>query len=89
MQDPTWQKSKAGQLCSKHSNWSKDDCDKLAANKIWVGMTYDMLVMEYGKPNSINPSNYGSGIKMQYCWDNRHPGCFYDDNNDGIIDAYN
>ena len=52
-------------------------------------MTYDMLVFKYGKPDSANPSNYGSGNQMQYCWNNYHPSCFYDDNGDGKIDSYN
>ena len=89
MQDPTWQKSKAGQLCSKHPTWTKSDCDSLANNKIWVGMTYEMLVAQHGKPKSANPSNYGTVTHWQYCWDNNSPNCFYDDNDDGIIDSYN
>ena len=87
--DPTWQKTKAGQICAKHTDWSKDDCDHLADNKIWIGMTYDMLVFKYGKPDSANPSNYGSGNQMQYCWNNYHPSCYYDNNGDGKIDSYN
>jgi len=82
-------KTKAGQICLKHPTWTKDDCTGVADKKIWVGMKYEMLVEEIGKPDHSNLSNYGSGSRYQYCWDNKNPNCFYDDNNDGIIDAYN
>ena len=84
-----WESSKAGQICKAHPEWSKNDCERLANNKIWIGMSYDMLVYKRGKPNSANPSNYGSGTEWQWCWTYRTPSCFYDDNDDGIIDSYN
>ena len=85
-----WEKTKAGQICKAHYGWSKTDCERVADGKIWVGMSYDMLVKVYGKkPNSANPSNYGSGTEWQWCWYNYTPSCFYDNNDDGLIDAYN
>ena len=48
-----------------------------------------MLVAAYGKPNHINPSNYGSETQYQYCWTYKRPSCFYDNDDDGAIDAYN
>ncbi len=83
-------KSPAGKICKQHPSWSQEDCTRIANHKIWVGMSYEMLVLEYGRPNHINPSNYGRGTQYQYCWDNyTPPNCFYDNNGDGIIDAYN
>ena len=87
--DAEWKKTKAGQICSKNPTWTKDDCNKLAENKIWIGMSYDMLVFQRGKPSSINPSNYGGATKYQYCWNNYTPSCFYDENEDKIMDAFN
>ncbi len=84
-----WKTTPAGKLCTKHPTWTKGDCDKLIAGKIWIGMTYEMLVYSYGKPDSINPSNYGSGTKYQYCWNDYTPSCYYDNDNDDVIDAYN
>lgn len=85
-----WKGTPAGKLCAKHSSWTKEDCDKLIADKIWIGMTYDMLIYSHGgKPNTTNPSNYGGGIKYQYCWSDYTPSCYYDNNDDGVIDAYN
>lgn len=78
-----------GRVCKAHPEWSKEDCELLAQKKYWIGMSYDMLVYIIGKPDSINPSNYGSGVKYQYCWTDRRPSCFYDRNNDGLIDSYN
>lgn len=84
-----WDKSKAGQLCKKHSDWSKEDCEKLADNKIWIGMSLDMLKEKRGLPDSANPSNYGSGTDWQWCWHDYSPSCFYDHDEDGLVDSYN
>jgi len=84
-----WESSAAGKICKTHPEWSKEDCERLANNKIWIGMTYDMLVYRRGNPDSKNVSNVGYGNQYQYCWWDRTPSCFYDDNSDGIIDAYN
>jgi len=83
-----WEQSKAGQICIKHPKWTKEDCTNLADNKIWIGMSYDMLVYKRGKPNSANPSNYGLGTEWQWCWHDYTPSCFYGDD-DGIVDSYN
>lgn len=88
--EEAWQKSKAGKICKAHPDWVRYDCDNLANGKIWIGMSYDMVVYLMGKPDSKNVSNYGSGIKYQYCWyDYSSPNCFYDDDNDGLMDSYN
>jgi len=84
-----WEKTKAGQLCKKHPEWLKSECEDVANNRIWIGMTLDMLKVNRGLPDSANPSNYGSGTQWQWCWFNYTPSCFYDNNNDGVIDSYN
>lgn len=56
---------------------------------IWIGMPITGVIYQRGNPNSINVSNYGGGIRKQYCWHNYYPGYFYDDNDDGLVDAYN
>lgn len=88
-EEKIWEQSKAGRLCKEHTGWTKEECQNLADNKIWIGMTYDMLVALRGKPNSANPSNYGYGMRWQWCWHYHTPSCFYDDNDDGIVDSYN
>lgn len=85
-----WKETPSGQLCAKHPTWQKEDCDKLVAGNVWVGMTYDMLLYNAKRePDTINPSNYGGKTKYQYCWTGSSPSCFYDNDDDGIIDAYN
>ena len=84
-----FEKSPAGKLCRKHSTWEKDDCIRVADDKIWIGMSLDMLIEENGQPTTKNLSNYGSGSRYQYCWRGISPNCYYDNNDDGIIDAYN
>lgn len=84
-----WEASKAGKICKKNPEWSKNDCEKLANNKIWIGMSISMLKELRGLPNSANPSDYGFGKQWQWCWYDYAPSCFYDDNDDGLIDSYN
>lgn len=82
-------KTKAGQICKAHPEWTRDDCEKLAEGKVWIGMSAAMLVYERGKADRVNKSNYGSGDVYQACWDDYTPSCFYDNDNDGLADAYN
>lgn len=79
----------AGKICKAHPEWSKEECQNLSEDFIWIGMEYDMLVYKRGRPNHINPSNYGRGTRYQYCWSDYTPSCFYDNNDDGLIDSYN
>jgi hypothetical protein len=84
-----WEASKAGKICKAHPEWSKTDCEGIADSMVWVGMSYDMLVYMWGKPSHATPSNYGSGTQWQWCWLYNSPSCFYDKNNDGLVDSYN
>jgi hypothetical protein len=83
-----WNNSKAGKLQKKYPNWTNEECENVANNKIWIGMSIEMLKCERGNPNSANPSNYGDGVQWQWCWDNYTPSCFYGGDN-GIITSYN
>ena len=83
-----YERTKAGKLCKAHPLWTKEECQNIADNKYWIGMTIDMLKEERGTPNSANPSNYGYGTSWQWCWWDYTPSCFYGENN-GIITSYN
>jgi len=83
-----WDKTKAGKIQKEHPKWSKEDCEKVANNIIWIGMSIEMLYCERGSPNSANPSDYGDGVQWQWCWSYKHPSCFYG-GEDGIITSYN
>lgn len=83
-------KTKAGKIYKKHPEWSKRDCERLADGSIWIGMHINMLKYRMGKPNSANPSNYGNGVtQWQWCWSDWTPSCYYDNDDDGLIDSYN
>jgi hypothetical protein len=82
-----WENSKYGKLQKKHPEWSDEECINVIDNKIWIGMSLEMLKYQRGNPNRANPSNYGNGVKWQWCWDDYTPSCFY--GQDGIITAYN
>lgn len=84
-----WKLTPAGKLCEAHKSWRKEECESLIKNEVWVGMSYDMLVYKRGKADSVNPSDYGGGVQYQYCWHDYTPSCFYDHNNDEIMDSYN
>ena len=86
--DITWSSAQARQICASHPDWTQSDCERLAENRIWIGMHYDMLIYLRGKPNAANPSNYGYGTEWQWCWYDYTPSCFYGEN-DGIVDSYN
>ncbi len=84
-----WEKTKAGQICKNHSEWQREDCEKIADGKIWIGMSIFMVVETRGNPTSVNVSNYGQGDQRQYCWYRYNPSCFYDKNEDNLVDSYN
>lgn len=84
-----WEATEAGQICLRHSTWSKEDCQSIADDEYWIGMSIGMLKELRGTPNSASPSNYGNGMEWQWCWWDKTPNCFYDRDNDGLIDSYN
>ena len=86
--DAAFKKTKAGKIQAKHSDWTKEDCEKLARKEIWIGMSIDQVVYLRGRPNSRNDSNYGTGNKYQYGWDGYNPQFFYC-GEDAIVTAYN
>jgi hypothetical protein len=89
-EEEAYAKSPAGKICNKHPEWTKDDCESIAKHEVWIGMTLDMLKAQRGLPDNVNKSNYGSGIRYQWCWTNNDYSseCFYG-GADGIITSYN
>lgn len=88
-EDKKFYATKAGKIHKKHPEWSRDECKKLANREIWIGMHLDMLKYMHGLPDAANESNYGNGSQWQWCWYDLSPSCYYDRDNDGLIDAYN
>ena len=88
-EERAWNNTKAGRLCNAHPTWAKQECKYVAEGRYWIGMSLDMLKTLRGSPDAANPSNYGSGVQWQYCWYDYTPSCFYDENDDGLMDKYN
>ncbi|WP_310378220.1 zinc-ribbon domain-containing protein [Flavobacterium sp.] len=88
IEEANFKKTKAGKIQKKHPEWSREDCERIANKKIWIGMNYDMLLYLRGKPNDVNTSDYGNGPEYQCCWDDYDPSCFYMKSDD-IITSYN
>ncbi len=80
--------TKPGEIHKKHPDWSKDDCQRVVDRRVWIGMEYEMLLIERGLPNHIHTSNYGTGSEYQACWNDYNPSCFYF-KSDHIITSYN
>ena len=66
----------------------EETAESIKKKQVWIGMTYEMLVYERGKPDNINRSNYGHGEQYQACWMDWRPMCFYFDDSH-VITAYN
>lgn len=88
IEEEKFSKTKAGKIHKKHPEWSKEDCINISKNRIWIGMHYDMLVYQRGRPNNVNTSNYGHGPQYQACWHDYEASCFYFDESQ-IITSYN
>lgn len=88
-EDRKFYATKAGRIYKKHPEWSKSACERLANNEVWIGMHLEMLHYLRGLPDAANESNYGNGSQWQWCWYELSPSCFYDRDNDLIVDAYN
>src|ERR1035441_5810580 len=87
-EEAAYSNSRAGRLCAKHPDWTRDDCESLANRRIWIGMTLEMLKTNRRRPDHATPSNYGNGTSWQWCWDDYTPSCFYGED-DEINTAYN
>ncbi|HRY59782.1 MAG TPA: hypothetical protein P5096_00115 [Patescibacteria group bacterium] len=90
-EEKAYEATPEGQKCkSAHPDWTKKICEDVAKQNVWIGMTYEMLVASAGRePDSAKPSNYGSGTQWQWCYHGKTTMCFYDNDGDKKIDAYN
>jgi amino acid transporter len=61
-----WERSKAGQICKEYPVWTKVECQNIADEKIWIGMTKDQATESWGKPHEINRTVYSSGVHEQW-----------------------
>lgn len=48
--------------------WNKEDCEKIAERKIWIGMSKDQLILSWGLPDDQNNTVGSWGINSQWVY---------------------
>lgn len=56
----------------QHKNWDKKAWDAIKNCKIYIGMTQEMLLMSWGKPEDINKSVGSWGVHEQWVYGNTY-----------------
>jgi hypothetical protein len=51
-----------------HPTWSQHDCELVAAGKVTLGMTQEMVLAGWGRPNDINRSVGAWGVHEQWVY---------------------
>jgi hypothetical protein len=87
-QERDWRNTIPGMIQKSHPSWSKEDCIRLARGDSWKGMHFDMLVYQRNQPDFKKLIKTGKGKATQWCWKKWTPSCFYDFNNDGLVDLF-
>ncbi|MBM4399250.1 MAG: hypothetical protein FJ041_02815 [Candidatus Cloacimonetes bacterium] len=55
-------------LYSKHPQWSKEDCLKIANRKIWTGMTKEQLLAAWGRPKAVDKTYHINSVMEQWAY---------------------
>lgn len=53
--------------------WSEEECQKIAEQKIWLGMSRDQLVLSWGVPKDTNDTVASWGVHSQWVYDDFGP----------------
>lgn len=54
--------------------------DKILQGKIWIGMTKEMAIDSWGKPDHINKDTNAYGIKEQWIYENQNTYMYFENN---------
>lgn len=57
--------------------WGKDDCEKIAEMKIWIGMSETQLNLAWGNPNDKNNTTNQFGASSQWVYGDPIYGASY------------
>jgi hypothetical protein len=76
--DPSWLKTKAGQIWKKHQDWRPGVCETLAAGSVQIGMTADQVRVGWGPPERVNGSLHGISRHEQWVWGSNQHAYFED-----------
>lgn len=63
---------KAHKIFQKHPTWGKDKCITIASGKVSMGMTTDMVVEAWGRPEDINRTVGSWGVHEQWVYSNNY-----------------
>ena len=54
--------------CTKHPEWSLEDCQTIDQQKVQIGMTAEQVRLSWGKPKKINTTTYSGGEREQWVY---------------------
>ena len=60
--------TKPGKVCKAHPEWSKSDCETIAAGKVHVGMSTVQAKASWGTPDDINRTTNALGTSEQWVY---------------------
>jgi hypothetical protein len=58
----------AAELHAEHPAWSTGDCERVARNEIWIGMTAEQAEESCGWADDVNRSVYSWGAEEQWVY---------------------
>jgi len=61
----------AEEISSEWPSWSMRDCERVAAHRVWIGMSRAMARLSLGEPSKVNRSVYSWGTHEQWVYRER------------------
>jgi len=58
----------AEEISSEWPWWSMRDCERIAAHRVWIGMSMAMARLSLGEPSKVHRSVYSWGIHEQWVY---------------------
>lgn len=58
----------AAQICARNPKWTVKDCYRIAAGKVWLGMTEDMARESLGEPWVVNSCSGEWGVLEEWIY---------------------
>lgn len=55
-------------VCSKHPGWTAEQCERISAHELWIGMTEAMAMESQGRPDDINKMVTAAGTHEQWIY---------------------
>jgi hypothetical protein len=76
--------------CQKISNyclylWNENECQKIAEQKIWIGMSKDQLLLSWGVPKDTNNTVGSWGVHSQWVYGDLGPYVYLEGDNKRML----